>query len=289
MKKLLTLTLFLLAGCIPQLRPDPAPSPSDLNVNQSRLEFHGCGYRSLVGTASCYPGQAVKVVTEFEGNVTYAASGAGCSLRDDIAATPPETSIPTPQHPPGVSCAVIVIYLPKLPNKASPIPTRSLYGEVIFQPDNSYQYKGNIGITDLETVKLTFPGNVRGAYTSRQFNAPIQFSGDTVSFRPLTRGTDLILIKMFDAAGKATQFSYTANYYSAQARKLTYSLTRNGDYVTLKLDEAVSVATIEGAQDPMFDLEFQLSADYSGIVRAYSAKGRTLVLGIKKGKVAWVH
>lgn len=292
MKKLLLITVFILVGCIPQLRPDPAVSPSDVSVNQARLEFHGCGYSSIVGTVACGPGQVIRAVTEFDGNIAYSSSGAGCSLRDNIAATPPETIIPIPQHPAGVSCAVIVLYLPKLPNKpntSTPVPLRSLYGEVIYQPDNAYPYKGNIAITDLETVKLQFPGNVRGAFTSRQFSGPIQFTGDTVTFRPQTRGTDLILIKMFDAAGKASQFAYTANYYSARALKLTYSLKMVNGYLDLKLDPAVSVVTIEGADKPMFDLEIQLDPNYSGIIRAYTAQGRTLVLRVSKGKTLWVR
>lgn len=293
--KTLVLFVFVIAfvefltGCgAPKLRDDTAPSPSDITIDQARLEFHGCGYDSIIGTVACAPGQTVTAVTEYTGVITMASSGDGCSLREDIAVTPPETEIAVPTHPPGVSCAVTAIFLPTYPNGVSPLPIRALFGEVVFLADNAFPYAGNFALTTFETVNLPFPGSVRGAFTSRQFSNAVTYTGPTLSYQPLTEGTDFLFVKTWDANGVVTQRSYTANYYSPAAIQLTYQLDWQDDGTwLLTLPDSVSVTSVLGK--PNFDLKIHLPGNITGYVRSYTAQGRTLVLNFNKGYLEWAH
>lgn len=281
--------LEFLTGCgAPKLRTDEAPAPSDITIDQARLEFHGCGYDSIIGTVACAPGQTVSAVTEYKGIITMESSGAGCSLREDIAVTPPETLIAVPTHPPGVTCAVTAIFLPTYPNGTSPVPIRALFGEVVFMADNEFPYAGNFALTTFETVNLPFPGSVRGAFASRQFSSAVTYTGSTLSYQPLTEGTDFLFIKTWDANGVLTKRSYTANYYSPAAVQLTYQLTwqKDGTWL-LELPDSISVTSIAGK--PNFNLSITLPGDLTGYVRSYTAQGRTLVLNFVKGYLEWAH
>lgn len=285
MKKVFLLFLFL-TGCSISVKPDYDPSPSDLLINQARLEFKGCGRDNQVGTLSCHPGQTAFAITEFPGKLTIASSGANCSFRMDLTVdkNKKETEIPFVYSSDGKSsCAVIVIYLPQI-STSSTIPIRSLFGEIVYQADVKYEYQGNVAITDLQPLVLNFPGAVRGAFVSRQFEGVQTFIGDTLSFLPQRTGTDLILIKLWDAGGNFKTVSYTANYYSFRAIALTYAMHKDSA-IHLDFPESVSVATANGSIYPQVSMD--LYYYFSGYVRAYTAQGRTLVIKFNKGVVEW--
>lgn len=284
---LLAFSFFALVSCkTTDLKPDGAPQPSDPLVNQARLEFRGCGYLSNMGTVACAPDMEIKVITEFPGIVSYFADGEGCGVRDDIQATPPETVLPRPQMEPGVSCALTVIYLPQYPNADSPVPTRSLFGEVVFLPDAAYTFKGSMAQSELETLQIKFEGALRGAFVSRQLENPVRFTGDTLQLEPKQTGTDLILVKVwYESQPAPLQFSYTVNYYAAQARKLTYTIEPSAFQWKVTFEEATSVVTVNN--EPHIKNVVRISKKFDGIVRAYTAQGRTRVLRFRDGGLLW--
>lgn len=282
---ILALVQFL-AGCkTPEVRPDQAPQPSDPLVNQARLEFEGCSQRFAVGTLGCIKGQKVEIVTEFPGLISVGSGGAGCALRVDLQATPPRTVLPAPKQQEDSSCAVAIVYTPKYPTKQSRLPIRSLFGEVIFMPNADYTYLGSVAISTFESVQVTGLGAVRGAYVSRQFADPVLFNGDSFSFRPRESGTDLILVKIWDSNGLVRQVYYTANYYSPVAQALVPVLSRIRGQMLLSFPSAVTAVTFYGVV--RFGLEYDIS-NYTGIVRAYTVQGRTVVMGIERGELKWI-
>jgi len=284
-------TLFkFMTGCKnPDLAPDPYPAPADRTINQARLEFSGCGYQSIVGTVGCAPGQTVAAVTEHAGRVHLVSKGAGCDLEKTISATPPMTTIQVPSRPEGISCAVTTLYLPEYPNAPSGVSTVALFGEVVFLQDNAYPFKGNRALTTYETLTIKFEGAVRGAFATRQVDDPISFTGNTLSFFPMKQGTDFVMVKVWDAAGKVTQASYTVNYYSPSAEPIKYKKARSPANGALILIFPAEVSVITVNHEPWFYKEWEVDPEFEGMIRAYTAKGRTLVFKIaKKGKILWV-
>ena len=275
----------LMTGCrLPELKPDYAPAPGSRMINQARLEFTGCGASSLVGTIACGPDKKAKAVTEFPGRIVMASSGAGCSLRKDLQATPPATEIDIPERGAGVSCAVVVLYLPTYPTDKSTVPTESLFGEVVYMPDAEYVYQGNRALTTFETMRIKLPGSVRGAFVTRQLDNPVPYTGDTLTFRPRWEGTDLILVKTWDKDNKVSKLAFTTNYYSPSAQQLTYKAEKYDDgSLVISFSDVVSIVTINGKG--FFDTQAQLDPGFKGYVRAYTAQGRTLVLYVSGGKV----
>jgi hypothetical protein len=283
---LLVLALFVTSCESPEIKPDPNPQPSSPQVNQARLEFAGCGRLSEVGTIGCRADQQVRVITEMEGTVSYFSTGAGCSLRKDVAAVVPETYIPVPKaDSTTTTCAVTVLYLPKFPNKPSGVPVRSLFGEVVFFYDNAYPYKGNLAQSLAEVVRINFPNSVRGAFASRQTEGPVEYKGSQLRFEPDDTGTDLILVRTWDSQSKSTNHAYTANYYASNARALTYTIKDQGGKWLVTFENTVSVITLEGKA--FFEQAISIDKKYEGIVRAYTAQGRTRLLRFKGGKLLW--
>lgn len=264
------------------VRNDPAPSPSSSEIAQARLEFEGCNGRSI-GTTICFPDSNLFIVTEFPGEVIYFSGGAECSIRVQINATPPKTEIVLPAVK--SVCPVVVYYLPRL---GVPVYSQiwGIYGEVSLQPDNSFLPHASISLSLSEIVKFKFSNTIRGAYVSRQFESPQQFSGDTFAFKPGSIGTDLIQIKLFKDSGEEEYRLVTANYYSPYALDLLIKeKTVSNKGTILTFSDWVTAVTING--EIVNDLTVNIPKNFTGYVRSYTVKGRTSVMYFEKGVLEW--
>ena len=282
--------LALLFGCTSVVfRPDQAPSPIDPAIAQARLEFHGCGKEAQIGTIACLPGQEISILTEFPGDVLYFSSGKDCSIRREVRATPPYTKIEYGEV--SSICALTIYYLPAYPGRSTE-KIDGIMGEVSLQPDDTYKPTGNFNITTLETIKVAFEGILGGAYTSRQLLEPVRFEKNMI-FRPIDIGNDLLQVKLWRKDGTVENQLYTANYFSPDALQLRFDIERKSlcfrqglkPCLVLEFPAAVSLVTVNGLV--YNNLKIEVPVDYTGYVRAYTVKGRTVVSKFEKGVLIW--
>jgi hypothetical protein len=283
--RLLWVLILLTCGACASLRQDPAPSPIDPGIGQTRIEFSGCGQDSQIGMITCVPLQTVSVVTEFPGDVIFFASGTNpgvdCSIKQQIRATPPLTALNL-SYSSTSSCAVTVYYLPEYPGTQSSIyPTAGLYGQVVLQPDTNFKIGGNFSLTTSELLSIKIPDAIHGEYQNRTLNAPVLFSGNTVSYRPSLNGLDVIYIKYWDLTNTAQHEVCTANYYSPMAIQLRFDQAGT----KLTFSDFVSIITVNG--EIHRDYRVSLPDNFTGYVRAYTVQGRTLVSYFSGGNLQW--
>jgi hypothetical protein len=283
---ILTLGLVFISACTSfTFRADEAPSPIDPTIDQTRIEFIGCNVADTIGTIACLPGDTLQVVTEFAGDLIYFSSGDTCSIREQIRATPPLTSIQlTPQTS---ICPIVVYYLPDYPSESDSIYTiKGIYGEISLQPDKSYTPDGNFAIAVNQTLTLTFPNAVRGSFVSRQTKENVvNFTGTTLTFQPLTLGTDLIQVKIWLADGTNQYFVIPGNYYSPYELDLLFDQTTNQKNLVLTFPTSVTAVTVNGVVSNK--LVQNLALDFTGNVRAYTVQGRTRSAYFEKGVLQW--
>ncbi len=293
----ITLILFavMLVSCkAPELRRDPAESPADPRIDQFRLELHGCLGGVRVGTTICKAGEKARAVTEYPGKLVITSSGetSGCSIRRDIQIPEGQryTTIPTPDRDSKTrSCETLIIYQPSYPNSPSTVPTRVLLGSVFTVYDQMGTPYGSVAQPTYQKVRISLPSKiVRGAYINRALKDPVSFTGKDISFTPTSQGTDLILIKGFDANNTPYTYVVSGNYYSPKAERLTFEWGVQSSRPVVRFPETVSVVTIEGAEYRItYDTYVKLDAGFTGYVRAYTAQGRTAVLYFNKGDLSW--
>lgn len=269
------------AGC-KTLKNDPSIPPNDLTIQQLRLEFSGCGAISQIGTAACYPTGQIKVVTEFPGTVSF-ISNKDCGIKEQVLATPPMTEIGFTGIL-GKLCNLIVVYSPDYPVDSSGIVKRSLQGELTFLGDEKYDIYENIAITDASILHIGFKNVIKGAFVSRQFEAPVLFK-DSLDFKPKVVGSDLLQIKLWKPDGSQEFRVYPANYYSHKLKNLTLIKKMTKDWIYLTYDEPVSF--ISSNFSVIYGNKGKIPASFTGITRAYTAAGRTLVTKWTKGVVDW--
>lgn len=289
MKKVLFyLSCLMLGGMVAcnsiQMRTDPSPSPVDPLVSQTRLEFAGCGKASQVGTIVCLPGQTVSIQTEFAGDVIYFSSGANCSIRQQIRAQTPRTAIPLPAVT--SICPVTVYYLPEyLPQGQPTMKIYGILGEVSLQPDPKYEAGDSFALAVNDILHLQFAGAQRGYYIGRQ--VPLtEFQGDSFDFKPIRVGTDLIQVKLFYPDGTIKFKVLSGNYFSETAIDLVFDMSKTSKKLHLQFPQTVSVVTINGGK-PSSNLSIDLPLTFSGYVRAYTVKGRTVVAYFEQGELVW--
>lgn len=284
---LLALGLIVTACNTIQIRTDPDPAPVDQSIMQQRLEFSGCSVQSQIGTIACLPGDVANIVTEFAGDVIYFSAAQNCSLMQQVRATPPMTQLKLPTA--NQICDVTVLYVPEYIPAGQP--TTQIYGisgEVSMQPDASYTPQGNFAITVDQTLTLTFPGAQRGVFISRQTKDPVDFAGDTLTFKPVAIGTDLLQLKLFMPDGSVQKKLITGNYYSESALALLFDVQTTSKSTTLQFPPEVSVVTMTGKK-PTSQLTITVAATFTGYVRAYTVKGRTVVAYFENGALLWSH
>lgn len=286
-KKILLLGFLFLAACSTfELRPDPAPSPIDLTISETRLEFQGCGVDSGIGTLVCLPGGKASIVTEFAGDVIYFSSGQSCSVRVETRATPPLTQLTLPAVK--SICPLVVYYLPDYPQSSTSIyPIKGIFGEISLQPDTQWTPGKSFSLTTSEILTLKFPGAVRGAFISRQLTSPEEFTGDTLTFQAKSVGTDLIQVKLWMADG-TNQFQVIAgNYFSPFSLQLRFDHVQTADALQLTFPASVSVITVN--HQIFTDLSIKLPRDFTGDIRAYTVQGRTIVARFQAGELQWLQ
>lgn len=285
MRLLLILILLLCGACSTLLREDPAASPIDTSVGEARIEFSGCGQTSQIGMIACLPGQTLSIVTEFPGDVLYFSSstkqGVDCSARQQVRATPPLTALDLTYSAISI-CDVTVYYLPEYPQAFNSIYTiMGLFGQVSLQPDAIYQVGGNYAITTAEVLSVKIPGALRGEYELRTLTAPFTFTGDTLAYRPVLQGMDLIQIKYWDQNNVVQHEVCTANYFSPMAIQIRFDQVGN----KLTYPSFVSIISINGKISQ--DSTVTLPKNFTGYVRAYTVQGRTLVSYFSGGVLQW--
>jgi hypothetical protein len=285
MRLLLILSLLLCGACATQLQQDPAASPIDVSVSEGRIEFNGCGQTSQLGMIACVPSQTLSIVTEFPGDVLYFSSatnpGINCSMRQQVRATPPLTAINLAYSTMSV-CDVTVYYLPQYPaTETSVYPIMGLYGQVSMQPDTSYAVGGNYLQTTAEILAIKIPGAQHGEYEIRSLNSPLTFTGDTISYRPVLQGFDLIQVKYWDQNNAIQHELFTANYFAPMAIQLRFDQAGR----KLTYPASVSIISINGSIHRTNVVT--LPDNFTGYVRAYTIQGRTLVSYFSGGTLQW--
>lgn len=278
--------LFVVACSSFQLRPDMAPSPIDTDISETRLEFTGCGKSLVIGGIICLPGDQPSIVTEFPGDVIYFSSGATCSIRQQVRATVPLTPLVLPAQ--GSICPVVVYYLPDYPQaSSSKYQIKGLFGEVSVQPDATYTPQDNFALTVGNILTIQFPGAARGAFFSRQLATTQSFTGDTLTLKGLDVGTDLLQVRLWMTDGTQQHKVYPGNWFSATALQLQFDVVPSGKQIFLQFPNAVSIVTVDHKIHT--ELNVKLPATYTGIIRAYTVQGRTLLASIQNGVLQWSH
>jgi len=267
------------------LRLDSAPSPISLEISETRLEFSGCGLSNEIGVLACTPDQSVSVVTEFKGDVFYFSNNPECSIRAQIRATPPLTKIDLPKV--NSICPVVVYYLPEYPTSSPATLTVSgIYGEISLQPNADYIPTSGVSIAIGESFSRSYRDAVKVAYISRQFSSVQTIPGDTFTIRPFKLGTDLIQVKVWQRDGSILKQVIPANYYSPnRVGLLISSIEREEKYFYVNYPSSVSAVTINNR--PQNALRVKLPIDFTGYLRAYTVKGRTLISHFEKGELKW--
>jgi hypothetical protein len=283
----LLIPLLFAAACTTfQLRPDTAPSPIDTDISETRLEFTGCGKDLVIGGIACLPGDQPSIITEFPGDVIYFSSGASCSIRQQVRATVPVTPLVIPAQ--GSICPVVVYYLPDYPQEStSQYQIKGLYGEVSMQPDTSYAVENNFALTVGSILTFQYPGAVRGAFFSRQLPTVQTFTGSTLTLKGQSVGTDLLQVRLWMADGSEQHMVYPGDWFSPDALQLEFDLVPNGKQIQLQFPSAVSIVTVNHAIHT--ELNVNLPSNFTGIIRAYTVQGRTLVASIQNGVLLWSH
>ncbi len=276
--------LFLGACRQVDVQPDDNPATSDPLIRQARLEFTGCGETSQVGMLLCQPGQTSYAVTEFPGKLTMtSAGGPGCSLRRDIAATPPRTRIPMPSFDdPKAFCTVTVIYLPQfVPDPKYEI--HSAVGDVTWYGDSRYNRVRSRRLRTSETLSVTFSNVTKLAFVSRNVTDPVIVESNRLSHRSQVRGIDLYQIRTWYADGSTKYWILPVNWFSTRAKDIPYQV-KDG---VLYFGKEVSVISLNG--ELINDSRVRLPQKFDGIIRAYTVRARTLVLRWQNGTLTSVQ
>jgi hypothetical protein len=280
--------LFVVACTTFQLRPDTAPSPIDQDISETRLEFTGCGKDLVIGGIACMPSDQPSIITEFPGDVIYFSSGANCSIRQQVRATVPVTPLVFPP-PQGSICPVVVYYLPDYPQESTTqYQIKGLYGEVSIQPDTSYAVEDNFAVPVGNILTLQYPGAIRGAFFTRQLPTVQTFTGTTLMLKGLSVGTDLLQVRLWMADGSQQHMVYPGDWFSPDALALEFDLVPNGSkQITLQFSDEVSIVTVNHVIHT--ELNVNLPNTFTGIIRAYTVQGRTLLASIQNGVLLWSH
>ena len=96
----------------------------------------------------------------------------------------------------------------------------------------------------------------------------------------------LIQVKLFMKDGTVVKHVIPGNYFSPTSISLLFDIATTSKGSTLTFPQEVSVVTVTGKK-PSSQLTASLSTTFTGYVRAYTAKGRTVVSYFENGALQW--